>query len=70
MPAGYALTYRVEEAGMTGTLTGIIIAVGIFGVYAAIVAVYLGIAGFSPRKEADVVTATPASAPADQKDPV
>ncbi|WP_214467397.1 acyl-CoA synthetase [Microbacterium flavescens] len=70
VPAGYALTYRVEEAGMTGTLTGIIIAVGIFGVYAAIVAVYLGIAGFSPRKEADVVTATPASAPADQKDPV
>jgi uncharacterized membrane protein HdeD (DUF308 family) len=69
VPAGYALTYRVEEAGMTGTLTGIIIAVGIFGVYAAIVAVYLGIAGFSPRKEAEVVTEAPASAPADQKDP-
>ncbi|MDN3497179.1 hypothetical protein QL996_14650 [Planococcus sp. APC 4015] len=44
---GYALAYAVED--VQETLTGIIIAVGVFGGYAAIVAVYLGIAGFSPR---------------------
>ena len=69
VPAGYSLQYTIEEADQTGTLTGIIIAVGIFGAYAAIVAVYLGIAGFSPRKEAAATTEAPASAPADQKDP-
>ena len=63
----YALDYTVEEAGQTFTLTGTIIGVGIFGGYAAIVAVYLGIAGFSPRPAgADAVTDAPA--PADQKD--
>ncbi|TQJ30300.1 acyl-CoA synthetase [Microbacterium sp. SLBN-146] len=46
---GYALDYTIEEADATYTLTGITIAVGLFGAYAAIVAVYLGIAGFSPR---------------------
>ncbi|WP_308492360.1 acyl-CoA synthetase [Microbacterium terrisoli] len=51
VPAGYALTYRVAEAHETFTLTGITIGVGIFGGYAAIVAVFLGIAGFSPRVE-------------------
>ncbi|GAA5210181.1 acyl-CoA synthetase [Microbacterium kyungheense] len=61
----YALTYRLDEAGVTGTLTGIIIGVGLFGGYAAIVAVYLGIAGFSPR----VAAPAPTSAPqADRKD--
>lgn len=45
----YALDYTIEEASATFTLTGIIIGVGLFGGYAAIVAVYLGIAGFSPR---------------------
>jgi uncharacterized membrane protein HdeD (DUF308 family) len=50
VPAGYVLDYRVEGAGDL-TLTGIVIAVGIFGGYAAIVAVFLGIAGFSPRRE-------------------
>lgn len=49
VPAGYALDYYIEEAGRTFTLTGEIIAVGIFGGYAAIVAVVLAIAGFSPR---------------------
>lgn len=44
----FSLDYTIEEAG-TFTLTGITIAVGVFGGYAAIVAVYLGIAGFSPR---------------------
>ncbi len=52
VPAQYALTYHLEAAGQTFTLTGIVIAVGIFGGYAAIVAVYLAIAGFSPRRAA------------------
>ncbi len=80
VPTGYALRYTIEEAGQTFTLTGIIIAVGIFGAYAAIVAVYLAIAGFSPRpatasaspETADAaalgVTATGAPTPADPKD--
>ena len=50
VPSGYALQYYIEDAGQSFTLTGITIAVGIFGAYAAIVAVYLAIAGFSPRK--------------------
>lgn len=64
----YALDYTIEDAHQTFTLTGITIGVGLFGGYAAIVAVYLGIAGFSPRR-ADAVTAAPASAdPTPQKD--
>lgn len=55
VPAQYALTYRIAEADAEFTLTGITIAVGIFGGYAAIIAVFLGIAGFSPRR---VATAT------------
>jgi uncharacterized membrane protein HdeD (DUF308 family) len=51
VPTGYALEYYIAEAGQSFTLTGTVIAVGIFGGYAAIVAVYLGIAGFSPRRE-------------------
>lgn len=54
---GYALDYTIEEAG-TFTLTGITIAVGIFGGYAAIVGIYLGIAGFSPRPAAPVPAAS------------
>ena len=46
---GFSYDYSIEGAG-TFTLTGITIAVGIFGGYAAIVAVYLAIAGFSPRR--------------------
>lgn len=46
----YALQYSIEEAGEF-TLTGSVIAVGVFGGYAAIVAVYLGIAAFSPRRD-------------------
>jgi hypothetical protein len=49
VPAGYALDYYIEDAGRSFTLTGEIIAVGLFGGYAAIVAVLLAIAGFSPR---------------------
>jgi len=50
VPTQYALQYTITDANATFTLTGIIIGVGVFGGYAAIVAVYLAIAGFSPRK--------------------
>ncbi|KRA25221.1 acyl-CoA synthetase [Microbacterium sp. Root61] len=50
VPTQYALQYYIEEAGRSFILTGITIGVGIFGGYAAIVAVYLAIAGFSPRR--------------------
>ena len=48
VPSSYALRYSIAQAG-SFTLTGITLAVGIFGAYAAIVAVFLAIAGFSPR---------------------
>jgi hypothetical protein len=51
VPARYALDYYIAEAGQSFTLTGITIAVGLFGGYAAVVAVYLAIAAFSPRRE-------------------
>jgi MFS family permease len=51
VPTTYALRYSIAEAG-SFTLTGITLAVGIFGAYAAIVAVFLGIAGLSPRSRA------------------
>jgi hypothetical protein len=66
----YALDYTIDEAHATFTLTGITIGVGLFGGYAAIIAVYLGIAGFSPRPD-DAFVPAEASAPADhtpQKD--
>lgn len=69
VPAGYSLQYTIEEAHQTLTLTGITIAVGLFGAYAAVVAVYLGIAGFSPRRDPAVISGDEASVPADQKDP-
>jgi hypothetical protein len=46
----YSLEYFISEAGRSFTLTGITIGVGLFGGYAAIIAVFLGIAGFSPRR--------------------
>lgn len=49
IPVGYTLSYTVEGAGAL-TLTGIILAVGMVGGYTAIVAVFLAIAGFSPRR--------------------
>jgi uncharacterized membrane protein HdeD (DUF308 family) len=52
VPPQYALEYYLEDAGRSFTLTGITIAVGVFGGYAAIVAVFLGIAGLSPRRAA------------------
>lgn len=68
VPTQYALRYTVAEAHQSFTLTGIIIGVGLFGGYAVVVAVYLGIAAFSPRKPLPIDTTADASA-ADQKDP-
>ncbi|WP_235201522.1 hypothetical protein [Microbacterium sp. CH12i] len=64
IPADYAQPYAV--GGEALTLSGIILAVGMFGGYTAIVAVFLAIAGFSPRRAeplkdaetADAATAT------------
>ncbi|MGO2521244.1 MAG: acyl-CoA synthetase [Microbacterium sp.] len=53
IPVNYALSYTVEGAGAL-TLTGIILAVGMVGGYTAIVAVFLAIAGFSPRRSETV----------------
>lgn len=52
IPREYMLEYYIDEARRSLTLTGITIGVGVFGGYAAIVAVYLGIAAFSPRPAA------------------
>ncbi len=57
----FSLDYFIDDADQWFTLTGIVIAVGIFGAYAAIVAVYLGIAAFSPRR-AENAASGPASA--------
>lgn len=66
----YALDYTIEEAHQTFTLTGVTIGVGVFGGYAAIIAVYLAIAGFSPRPvtTVPVTTEAPAARQADPKD--
>lgn len=55
----YSLEYAITGAGEF-TLTGITIGVGLFGGYAAVVAVFLAIAGFSPRRvpAAEVPAAT------------
>ncbi len=49
VPVGYRLRFFIAEAGRSFTLTGITIGVGVFGFYVAIVAVFLGIAAFSPQ---------------------
>lgn len=51
VPTQYALSYYIDEAARSFTLTGITIGVGLFGAYAAIVGIYLAIAAFSPRRE-------------------
>lgn len=60
VPSGFALQYYIEDAGRSFTLTGTTIGVGIFGGYAAVLAVYLGIAALSPRPQpvADAVGAS------------
>ncbi|QIG39013.1 acyl-CoA synthetase [Microbacterium sp. 4R-513] len=60
VPTQYALNYYIEDAGRSFTLTGITIGVGIFGGYAAIIAVYLAIAGFSPRRASVAEDGAPA----------
>ncbi len=60
VPTQYALSYRIEGVDETFTLTGITIGVGVLGGYAAIVAVYLAIAGLSPRR-VDGLAATTAA---------
>lgn len=70
VPTSYALRYSIADVGAF-TLTGITLAVGIFGAYAAIVAVFLGIAGLSPRprasKDEGADTAAAGTAPADNE---
>ncbi|MFY9714456.1 MAG: acyl-CoA synthetase [Microbacterium sp.] len=56
VPAGLVQEYSIESAG-TFELTGIILGVGMLGAYAAIVAVFLGIAGLSPRGQTSAVDA-------------
>lgn len=56
IPAGLVQEYTIDKAG-TFELTGIILGVGMFGGYAAIVAVFLGIAGLTPRTRTDAVAA-------------
>lgn len=66
IPAGFVQEYTIDKAG-TFLLSGIILGVGMFGGYAAIVAVFLGIAGLTP-KQADAaagVVAPPAAVGAD-----
>ncbi|MBT2483926.1 MULTISPECIES: acyl-CoA synthetase [unclassified Microbacterium] len=53
IPSGFVQEYTIDQAG-TFVLSGIILGVGMFGGYAAIVAVFLGIAGLTP-KNADAV---------------
>lgn len=68
VPTQYALEYYIQDAGQSFVLTGITIGVGIFGGYAAIVAVYLGIAGLSPRRApADLTNTSPAAASDQEK---
>jgi uncharacterized membrane protein HdeD (DUF308 family) len=59
VPAGF-VQESVLAGGVTSTLTSIIIGVGLFGGYAAIVAVFLGIAGLTPgaKKTTDAETGT------------
>lgn len=55
VPVGFTQEYS-PEPGATFTVTGIILAVGFFGGYAAIVAVFQGIAGLTPRARKTVET--------------
>lgn len=63
IPANYMLDYAVE--GDAFQLTGIILAVGLFGGYAAIVGVFLAIAGFSPMPATKAVDDEQGSGAAD-----
>ena len=52
VPVNLVQQYTVE--GTDFSLTGIVVGVGLFGGYAAIVAVFLGIAGITPRGKSDI----------------
>lgn len=60
IPAGFIQEYSITGAG-DFVLSGIILGVGMFGGYAAVLAVFLGIAGFTPRR-VDAAPATDATA--------
>ena len=60
VPVGFVQDYAVEGHAMS--LTGIIIGVGLFGGYAAIVAVFLGIAGLAPAAKGTATSETTAGA--------
>jgi hypothetical protein len=64
IPAGFTQDYSITGAG-DFVLSGIILGVGIFGGYAAVVAVFLGIAGLTPRRVDAVPTEDAASAAPD-----
>lgn len=49
VPAGFAEPYSIDGSTV-GMLTGIILGVGMFGGYVAIIAVFLGIAGLTPKR--------------------
>ncbi|MFF1539565.1 acyl-CoA synthetase [Microbacterium sp. NPDC058269] len=57
IPAGFLQEYTIDKAG-TFVLSGIILGVGMLGGYAAIVAVFLGIAGLTPKQADDVAAAS------------
>jgi len=64
IPAGFLQEYTIEKAG-TFVLSGIILGVGMFGGYAAILAVFLGIAGLTPKQvDADAASASNDDSPA------
>lgn len=69
VPGQYALQYYIAEAHRSFTLTGITIGVGIFGGYAAVLAVYLAIAGFSPRAEDPAPDAAASETPTTEPHP-
>lgn len=64
IPAGFVQPYAIEGAGEF-VLTGIILGVGMFGGYAAIVAVFLAIAGLTPKRADAVEVAADEPAPID-----
>ncbi|WP_334150985.1 acyl-CoA synthetase [Microbacterium sp.] len=64
IPAGFIQEYSITGAG-DFVLSGIILGVGIFGGYAAVVAVFLAIAGLTPRRVDAVPTDDAAAAAPD-----
>lgn len=54
VPHDFFYEYFVPKANETFVLSGDIIAVGVFGLYAAILAVFLAISGFSPAPKIEV----------------